>query len=216
LLLSDQATINRITHKEYTINYVFYKPIVVAIIKLGCMSPHSFLIRPELPEDITAITSIVDEAFLGMPYAEGDEAALIVELRRLGELSISLVAEENGFVVGQVAFSQARSSDGAFGWYGLGPIAVLPKYQHRGIGSALMRAGLESIDKLGANGCILVGHPQFYVRFGFINAPGTAPANEPSEHFMVKLFRGQMPSGPIYFHPAFKNELDTPLKRKST
>lgn len=160
-------------------------------------------IRPERSEDIDAIGAVIASAFLGMQYADGDEAELVGALRAENALSVSLVAELEGAVVGQVALSPARASGGIRGWYALGPVAVLPTYQGAGIGSMLIRTGLEAVCELGAMGCILTGNPAFYARFGFELAPDSAPSGEPPEFFMVKLLRGQLPVGSIHFHEAF-------------
>ena len=167
---------------------------------------NGYRVRAERSADAAAITAVIDAAFHGMPYAEGDEAALVVELRRRGDLSVSLVAEVQARVVGQIAFSPARPADGSAGWYGLGPVAVLPAHQGAGVGSALMQAGLAHLASLGARGCILVGHPGLYRRFGFVPAPAHAPDDEPAEFFMLKCLQGSVPPGPIRFHPAFKGE----------
>lgn len=160
-------------------------------------------IRRERPSDIEAIGQVIDLAFSGMPYADGDEAELVEALRSQHALSVSLVAERGRMIIGQIAFSPARASEGAAGWYALGPVAVLPVHQRAGIGSALVRAGLHAVTELGACGCILTGHPAYYARFGFTVSPETAPPGEPAEFFMVKLLRGELPGGPILFHEAF-------------
>jgi len=100
-------------------------------------------IRPERDEDHVAIADVITAAFAGKPYADGDEAEVVERLRRAGALAVSLVAELDGALVGQVAFSPAQESSGAQGWYGLGPVAVSPEHQGAGIGSKLIRAGLE-------------------------------------------------------------------------
>lgn len=166
-------------------------------------APDDLDIRPERPGDHDALGALVTSAFAGKPYAEGDEAELLVALRRARALTLSLVAERDGVVIGQAAFSPARSSDGAQGWYALGPVAVLPAHQGRGIGSRLIRAGLEHLAGLGADGCILVGDPAYYTRFGFAVSPQNAPPGQPAEYFMLKVLRGRRPSGPISFHEAF-------------
>ena len=160
-------------------------------------------IRPERPNDVDAIRELVASAFSGMPYADGDEADLVEALRAQTALSVSLVAELEGTIVGHVAFSPARTSDGIPGWYALGPVSVLPARQRAGIGSKLVCTGLAAISKLGAVGCILTGNLAYYCRFGFVPAPQSAPPEDPSEFFMVKLLRGQLPVGSIHFHEAF-------------
>jgi len=160
-------------------------------------------IRRERAGDAGAIGELVTAAFLGKPYAEGDEAELVDKLRACGALPVSLVADLGGTIVGQVAFSPARADDGAPGWYALGPVAVVPAHQRRGIGSALIHEGLDAISRLGASGCILTGDPAYYSRFGFALSPANVPPGQPAEYFQVKLLRGQLPGGPIRFHDAF-------------
>jgi putative acetyltransferase len=160
-------------------------------------------IRPEEPRDHIAIGQVIDAAFRDMPFAAGDEAELVVVLRKAGALAVSLVAELNGTVIGHVAFSPARPADGSQHWYALGPVAVLPTHQRHGIGSQLVREGLRAISALGAMGCILTGNPSYYSRFGFEPSPGNTPPGEPAEYFMVKALGTQVPKGPIYFHEAF-------------
>lgn len=160
-------------------------------------------IRRERSSDVDAIRELIRSAFSDMPYADGDEADLVEALRSQEALSVSLVAEREGTIVGQVTFSPARASGAALGWYGLGPLAVLPAHQRGGIGSALVRAGLDAILDLGAGGCILVGDPSYYSRFGFRLSPEHTPPGQPREFFMVKSLRGQLPVGPIRFHDAF-------------
>lgn len=160
-------------------------------------------VRRERPSDVHAIGELIRLAFFGMPYADGDEAELVDALRARDALPVSLVAEREGAIVGQVAFSPAVAAGGTPGWYALGPLAVLPAHQRGGIGSALVRAGLDAISELGARGCILVGDPSYYSRFGFELSPENTPHGQPAEFFMVKLLRGQLPIGPIRFHEAF-------------
>lgn len=163
------------------------------------------IIRPECHVDHTAIADVIEKAFCGKPYADGDESELVDKLRKRNALSVSLVAELDGAVIGQIAFSPATASDGCERWYALGPLAVLPEYQGLGIGSQLVQCGLKAISELDANGCILVGDLDYYSRFGFELSPSNAPHGEPLEHFMVKLLAGSLPQGPISFHEAFKS-----------
>lgn len=161
------------------------------------------VIRAERIGDEESIGQVIESAFLGMPYADGDESGLVAALRAHDALSVSLVAELEGAIVGQIAFSPARAAAGAPGWYALGPVAVLPAHQGFGIGSRLVRVGLQRIFDLGASGCILTGNPAYYSRFGFTVSPESAPPGEPARFFMVKLLCGELPTGPIHFHEAF-------------
>jgi putative acetyltransferase len=161
------------------------------------------LVRAERSEDHASIGDVIRAAFRGRPYAAGDEAELVDELRRAGALVVSLVAELRGVVIGQIAFSPAYPADGSALWYALGPVAVLPEYQLGGIGSQLIERGLQAIGAMNAAGCILTGNPDYYRRFGFVVSPSHAPADEPAEFFMIKALGGRLPSGPIRFHPAF-------------
>lgn len=165
--------------------------------------PADVILRTERPGDHAVLGELITAAFAGKPYAEGDEADLLAALRRAGALTLSIVAEMDGVVVGQAAFSPARAADGAPGWYALGPVAVLPAHQGRGIGSRLVRDGLDRLAGLGAAGCILVGDPAYYARFGFRVSPGNAPAGQPAEYFQVKVLGSRAPKGPISFHEAF-------------
>lgn len=162
------------------------------------------IVRPECCADHAAIADLIEKAFFGKPYADGDESELVDKLRQREALSVSLVAELDGKIIGQIAFSPAVASDGSERWYALGPLAVLPEYQGMGIGSQLVQRGLKAIAELNANGCILVGDLGYYGRFGFELSPSNVPHGEPPEHFMVKLFAGPLPQGSISFHEAFK------------
>lgn len=163
----------------------------------------SIRIRPERPGDAPAIADVVRAAFLGMPYAEGDEAALVDALRAAGALTVSLVAEREGRIVGQIAFSPALADDGTPGWYAVGPLAVVPAHQRSGVGSALVAAGFDALAGAGAAGCILVGDPAYYARFGFEVSPDLCPPGQPGEYFQVRLLGGRRPAGAIRFHAAF-------------
>jgi putative acetyltransferase len=128
-------------------------------------------------------------------------------LRNAGALSVSLVAELDGKIVGHIAFSPVTIADGSEGWYGLGPISVTPDEQRRGIGSMLIRASLERLKKMGGKGCALVGDPAYYVRFGFRNPPELIHEGVPQDVFLALGFdqrpKAKMPRGSVAFHEAF-------------
>jgi putative acetyltransferase len=162
-------------------------------------------IRFESPSDTKSISQLIAAAFEGMPYADGDESELVEELRASNALTVSLVATLGEEVVGHIAFSPAKTADSASGWHGLGPLAVLPQYQRRGFGTALLRQGLEVLRSTGATGCVVVGEPNYYLRFGFHLAPSNAPETEPAEYFMAQVFQGTISTGAIHFHEAFRH-----------
>ncbi|MCB1689510.1 MAG: N-acetyltransferase [Halioglobus sp.] len=170
----------------------------------GEISKLSPVLREECHSDIGPIRSITERAFHGMPYAGGDEQDVIDRLRTANALTLSLVAVLGSELVGHIAFSPAVASDGSGPWFALGPVSVLPEYQCRGIGSALIESGLARLEKLNALGCILTGNPSYYKKFDFRLAPDIAPSNEPAEFFMLKILSAEaFPGGRFAFHKAF-------------
>ncbi|MEH6588581.1 MAG: N-acetyltransferase, partial [Halioglobus sp.] len=126
----------------------------------------SINIRLEESSDIQSIHKVTVAAFLHAPHTGHTEQFIVKALRDSGALTISLVAEDSAQIVGHVALSPVTISDGSNGWYGLGPISVIPYEQGKGIGSKLMNAALAELKNLNANGCVLLGDPNFYHRFG--------------------------------------------------
>ena len=165
-------------------------------------------IREESTADIAAITALTIAAFATLEISNHTEQYIVAALREAGALTISLVAEVDGRVVGHIAFSPVTISDGSFGWYGLGPVSVLPEYQRQGIGGALIREGISRLKNVGAQGCCLVGHPEYYGRFGFRNAAGLVVEGVPAEVFFALSLEGGMPEGAVGFHPAFMADGD--------
>ncbi len=127
----------------------------------------NFHIRNEQTSDIQAIFNLTEIAFKDQQYSSHAEQFIVNALRNSGQLTLSLVAEYNHEVIGHIAFSPVSISDGSTGWYGLGPVSVLPKYQGQGVGSKLINDGLAALKNLGAAGCVLLGEPEYYGRFGF-------------------------------------------------
>lgn len=134
--------------------------------------------------------------------ASGTEARLVEDLRAAGALTVSLVAEQDGEIVGHAAFSPALL-DGAPGWYGLGPVSVRPDLHRTGIGTRLVEAGLARLRDSGAAGCVTVGHPEYYPRFGFVAHSRLTYEGEAGPHVMALRFDGGEPAGELAFHPAF-------------
>jgi len=162
------------------------------------------LIRDERPGDAAAIRAITLAAFENKPYSQQTEAAIVDALRAANALVVSLVAVDGREIVGHVAFSPI-DIDGspAAGWFGVGPVSVRPDRQRSGIGSALMRAGLDRLQDLGAKGCVLEGDPAFYRRFGFEIARSLTFPDGPAAYFQVLELVSPAPTGIVAFHPAF-------------
>lgn len=160
-------------------------------------------IRPEAPEDAAAIATITTDAFALAEHASGTEAAIIERLRKAGALTLSLVAQEDGAVVGHVAFSPVTVDGRDVSWFALGPVAVRPDRQGRGIGAALVRAGIARMREAGARGIVLVGEPAYYGRFGFSASPALVVPDVPPEYVLALPLDGPAPVGTIAHHGAF-------------
>lgn len=115
--------------------------------------------------DAAGVRAVNDAAF-GLP-AEG---RIVDALRGAGALTISLVARAEGRIVGHVAFSPVTPMRGSANLLGMGPVAVIPALQRQGIGSELIRAGLAQARLGGYDGVVVLGHPDYYPRFGFAPA----------------------------------------------
>ena len=164
------------------------------------------MIRDEEPKDRTAVRDIVSAEF-----DTGPEADLIDDLREQAQPLVSLVAEEGGEAVGHVMFSPVTlAGDPGAKLMGLAPLAVRYDHQGRGIGAALVRTGLDRCRALGIAAVVVLGHADYYTRFGFTPAAAFGIESEydvPDEAFMVlELSPGALggKSGTVKFHPAFK------------
>ncbi len=164
------------------------------------------IIRPEEPRDRAAIRQVVEAAF-GQPQ----EAHLVDLLRDHGKVTFSLVAEKDERVVGHILFSPVtiESNDESLMAIGLAPLAVLPELQNEGIGSQLMHAGLEACRAAGHECVVVLGHPRYYPRFGFVPASRYGVRCEydvPDEHFMlIELRAGALAGheGLVKYQPEF-------------
>lgn len=159
-------------------------------------------IRTEGPEEAVAISALTTRAFDSAEHADGTEAQIVERLRAAGALTVSLVAEEDGQLLGHVAVSPVEIG-GHHGWQGLGPISVAPERQRAGIGTALMRAALTELRAAHCNGVVLVGNPAFYGHFGFRQAPKLLLDGIPPEVILALPFGTDLPEGALRFHPAF-------------
>ena len=161
------------------------------------------IIRNEKKSDIEAISEVTKEAFENHPHSNQTEQFIIGALRADGALAVSLVAEIEGKVVGHIAFSPVTISGRSCGWYGVGPVSVLPGYQKRGIGKSLVNEGIRLLRESGAEGCVLVGDPDYYKRFGFRNIPDLILEGIPEENFLALRFGESEVSGFVVFHEGF-------------
>ncbi len=164
----------------------------------------NLLVRSEQAGDIEAITQVTYAAFLGKFSDHPTEHLIVNALREADMLTLSLVAEIDGNVVGHVAFSPVTINETFMDWYGLGPISVAPAFQKQGIGSKMIVDGLAKLRDLGAKGCVLEGSPAYYSRFGFKPKAGLTYHAAPAlEFFMALPFYDDIPTGQVEFHKAF-------------
>jgi predicted N-acetyltransferase YhbS len=162
-------------------------------------------LRPERPQDVDAIARVTEAAFRDALHGSGTEARIVHALRLAGALTVSIVAERGNEVVGHVAISPVSISAGTGDWYGLGPVSVLPVAQRRGIGSALILAALDRIAALGARGCVVLGEPAYYERFGFRREEPLQFPGAPAEYFQAIVLSPEdaVPAGIVEYHEAF-------------
>lgn len=165
------------------------------------------IIRLERHGDADGISDVIRQAFATHPHSSHTEHSIVNALRRADALTLSLVAEQAGKVIGHIAFSPVTIADGTTSWFGMGPVSVLPSSQKRGIGQQLVELGLLRLRTLGAGGCVVVGEPLFYGRFGFANQPQLVLSGVPTEVFLALSFDTgtppAFPCGEVMYHTAF-------------
>lgn len=165
------------------------------------------LIRDEAPADAAAVAALIDAAFRDHPFSRHDEALIVQRLRERGALTLSLVAQDpaTGELLGHVACSPVRIDGQDLGWQGLGPLAVRPDRQRQGMGAALVSAALARLRAAGAAGCVLLGDPAYYARFGFAAQPGLVLPGVPAAHFQaLRLDAARpLPAGSVAYDAAF-------------
>ena len=162
-------------------------------------------IHTESLVDEQAIRELIIKAFTNHPFSNQTEHLIVDELRKQDSLSISLVAELESEIIGHIAFSEILVNQQQVNWFGLAPVSVHPKYQNRGVGSALIKAGLEQLKELGANGCVLVGEPDYYTRFGFNHQDKLTFEGVPVSYFLALSFEDDIPEGAVSYHSAFSD-----------
>ncbi|WP_275782553.1 GNAT family N-acetyltransferase [Pararhizobium gei] len=165
-------------------------------------------VRPETPADADAIRRVTMEAFRDHPHSDQTEHLIMDRLRDSGGLSLSLIAEAAGAVVGHVAFSPVLISDGTKDWFGLGPLSVLPSHQRQGFGRMLVEAGLRDLSRQGAAGCVVMGDPNYYGKFGFKSDPRLVLADCAPQYFLAQPLSFNHASGMVTYHAAFYGGAD--------
>jgi predicted N-acetyltransferase YhbS len=162
-------------------------------------------IRREQDGDEAAIAQVIATAFASAEWSDGNEAGIVNRLRDDLDLESSYVAvTPAGSLVGHIAFSPVAIDGGEGGWFGLAPLAVLPDWRRRGIGAALVEAGIEDLQRIDAAGCVVLGEPQYYARFGFVHDPAlTYPGAAIPEYFQRLVLRGEAPRGEVSYAAAF-------------
>ncbi|MFC1990010.1 GNAT family N-acetyltransferase [Chloroflexota bacterium] len=166
--------------------------------------------RTETPEDEAEIRHVNEEAF-----GQKEEGEIIEKLRNRGVLILSLVAVQDGGIVGHIAFSPVKveSERSSFEAIALAPMAVLPVYQRKGIGSQLVLAGLKECRRLGHEIVAVLGHPDYYPRFGFVLSKPEGIDCEfqvPDEAWMIlELRKGALAGrrGTVSFQPEFRESM---------
>ena len=162
------------------------------------------VIRNETNADVDMISEVTMAAFKTLEISNHTEQFIIEALRAAQALTLSLVAELDGRVIGHIAFSPVNISDGTQDWYGLGPVSVLPEHQRKGIGKSLIQEGLSQLKSLNAQGCCLVGHPDYYKQLGFENISGLVYEGVLPEIFLALSLDRHIPQGAVTFHEGFR------------
>ena len=146
-------------------------------------------ISNESAEHASAIHDVTVKAFTNAAHTDHTEQFIVAALRRAGALTVSQVAKVDGEIIGHVAISPITLSTETSGWFGLGPISVVPDYQRLGVGTKLMNSALDALKAMGASGCVVLGDPMYYQRFGFRVIDGLVYPGVPEEYFLGKGFQ---------------------------
>ncbi|MCX5467544.1 GNAT family N-acetyltransferase [Acinetobacter nematophilus] len=161
-------------------------------------------LRNEQADDIESIFNITQSAFEHAAHTDHTEQLIVNALRKANQLSISIVAELDDKIIGHIAISPVVISSGEQNWYGLGPVSVVPAYQQQGVGKALIQQSLHQLKQQGAAGCVVLGDPAYYSKFGFKPYPNLILENVPAEYFQTLAFTPVIPHGTVKYHSAFE------------
>ncbi|MFC7520871.1 GNAT family N-acetyltransferase [Xanthomonas populi] len=162
------------------------------------------LIREASDADAAAIELLTMVAFMRSEHSRHDEQHVIAALRNDGALTLSLVVDHDGYVVGHLAVSPVSLSDHSPGWYALGPLAIGPGHQRQGLGTRLVQSALANLRERGAAGCLALGAPVFFKRLGFAVEPGLVLPDVPASELQALSFGDRLlPLADVSYHPAF-------------
>lgn len=184
----------------------------------GTTFPQSISIRREGLDDRKAVRNVIVDAFCQSEFGHNGEADIVDRLRRNNVESLSLVALDGEEIVGHVLFSSVliQAVDVLAGGMGLGPLAVTPNLQRRGIGSALVQSGLNQLFETGCPFAVVLGHPEYYPRFGFEPAARYGVSHGfqgiPQELFFIRILAEgsvqSIPSGRAVYPREFGPQFD--------
>ncbi len=160
-------------------------------------------VRPENPSNSEVISRVISSAFKNHLHSNQKEPDIVSQLRDSSVLTVSLVAVYEGKVIGHIAFSPVKINSNECFWYGLAPVSVSPEYQKSGVGSQLINTGIDAIKAQGAEGCVLLGEPEYYKRFGFEAVSSLVLEGVPPEYFLASRFKNNIPEGKVEYHQAF-------------
>jgi len=162
------------------------------------------LIIPERPGDEVDIRDLTKAAFAPMPFADENDHLLPENLRKDGDLTLSLITLDADQIIGHVAFSPIKVDDRFDNWYGLGPISVAPERQKQGIGTQLVQAGRVALEPKGAKGFILIGNPAVYGPMGFVSDGAITYRDLAATLVQYLPFTPETPSGTVTFAAALE------------
>ncbi|CAN0621597.1 putative acetyltransferase [Burkholderia multivorans] len=178
-------------------------------------------LRDARADEAAAIAGVIGAAFSGTPHGGRLEQRFVDALRADGQLAVSLVAERDDRIIGHVAFSPVAIGRAAIGpagssaagssaagthagWYALAPLSVRPECRRQSIGAGLVRTGLDALRRLGARGCVVLGEPAYYARFGFDAAASLVFPSAPAPCLLALSFEEALPpAGEVRYHDAF-------------
>lgn len=154
-------------------------------------------------KDNAAIYQLIQSAFADKDFSSGTEGPIVDALREAGDLTLSLAAKRAEHLLGYIAFSPASVVDQSENIFALGPVAVDPALRYKGIGTALIQAGIKRLQAMEARACVLVGDPNYYRRFGFVGDCGLRSGSLPESFVQALVWGDPLGEGEISFAPAF-------------